>query len=260
MSEIVKQTWLDFVDAFREARLLWHPQDQHRTSKVLRAQAYEKLLEKYKHIDEDADLVDMKNRLANMRTTYNRERKKVIDSIGNGDAKVHRPTLWYFDIFNSFLDPVDTLRIYEYTMSDIRRSNSEREHFRTEIHHESAKGKEDEETPPAQKKRRIYNILEKQERFVDAASQMLQRKEQVWEITGKAIGLQLYQLDATQRTIAQKLISDTLYFGSLGKLTEESLISLNQRQASPEPHEEIDYLEEESDVNDDNFINDVDDE
>ncbi|XP_063541994.1 uncharacterized protein LOC134750687 [Cydia strobilella] len=259
MSESVKQTWLDFIDAFRKARLLWDPQDQHRTCKVLRAEAYEKLLAKYKKIDENADLVDMKNRLANMRTTFNRERKKVIESIRNRDAIVHKPTLWYFDIFNSFLDPVDTLHIYEYTMS--RLSKNKREHFRTEIHDESTKGTDDEEdseTPPTQKKRRIYNLLQKQERFVNAARQMLLQKETEWEINGKAIGLQLYQLDMTQRTIAQKLISNTLFFGSLGKLTEESSISLNNRQASPdspEAHEEIDYLKEELEDNDD-IIND----
>ncbi|XP_063629863.1 uncharacterized protein LOC134801264 [Cydia splendana] len=256
MGESVKQTWLDFIDAFRKARLLWDPQDQHRTCKVLRTEAYEKLLEKYKNIDENADLMDMKNRLANMRTTFNRERKKVIDSIQNGDTRVHQPTLWYFDIFNSFLDPVDTSNSFEYTTPVTRLLKSETEQFKTEIHHESTKGKEDSKTQPAQKKQRIYSLLQKQESFVNAASQMLQRKEQAWEINGKAIGLQLYQLNTTQRTIAQKLISDTLFFGSLGKLTEESFISLNNKLASPVTHEEIHYLEQESDVNDHNSIND----
>ncbi|XP_061723524.1 uncharacterized protein LOC133529740 [Cydia pomonella] len=257
MSKRVKQTWLDFLETYREARLLWDPQDEHRTCKDLRAEAYEKLLDKYKKIDESADLVDMKNRLANMRTAFNRERKKVIDSIQNGDAKVHKPTLWYFDIFNSFLDPdtegmnFDTLKNFKHTMAVIGPSKSERECFRTVTHNESTNGKEDTDTPLAQKKRRIYNLLQKQERFVDTASQMLQHKEQEWEINGKAIGLQLYQLDAAQRTLAQQLISDTIFLGSMGKLTEESFVNFNIRQGSSEIHEKIEFLEEESDGNDD---------
>ncbi|XP_063389500.1 uncharacterized protein LOC134675217 isoform X3 [Cydia fagiglandana] len=257
MSEKVKQTWIDFVESFLEARLLWDPKDENKNNKGLRADAYDKLLEQYQRIDESASLADMKNKLANMRTTFNRERKKVTDSIQNGDVRVHQPTLWYYDIFNSFLDP-DTSNI-EYTTPVTRLSKRETEQFRTEIHRESTKGKEDSKKQPAQKKQRIYSLLQKQERFVNTASQMLQRREQAWEINGKAIGLQLYQLDPTQRAIAHKLISDALFFGNLGKLTEESFISLNNKRASPVTHEEIHYLKvlkQEADVKDDNIIND----
>ncbi|XP_063541993.1 uncharacterized protein LOC134750686 [Cydia strobilella] len=262
MSEKVKQTWIDFVKSYIEARLLWDPKHENRNNKGLRAEAYEKLLEEYQNIYENASLEDMKHKLANMRTTFHRERKKVLDSIQNGNECVYKPTLWYFDLFNTFVDPnpntegmkFDTLKHFKKTMSVARPSRrSERERFRAEIHNESTKGMEDEEsseTPAAQKKRRIYNLLQKQERFVDKASQMLHQKEKEWEINGKAIGLQVYQLDTKQRTIAQKLISDTLFFGSLGKLTEESFINLNNREASPEIHEQIDYLEEELEYDD----------
>ncbi|XP_063629640.1 uncharacterized protein LOC134801046 [Cydia splendana] len=264
MSDKVKQTWIDFVESYMEARLLWDPKHENKNNKGLRADAYDKLLEEYQRIDENASLGDMKNKLANMRTTFHRERKKVLDSIQNGNECVYKPTLWYFDLFNSFFDPnpntegmkFDTLKHFKKTMSVSRQlRRSERERFRPEIHNESTKEMEDEEssdTPRANKKRRIYNLLQKQEKFVDTASQMLHQNEKEWEINGKAIGLQLYQLDMTQRTIAQKLISDTLFFGSLGKLTLESFINLNNREASPEMHEEIDYLEEELEDNDNN--------
>ncbi|XP_061723533.1 uncharacterized protein LOC133529751 [Cydia pomonella] len=264
MSEKVKQSWIEFVESYIEARLLWDPKHENRNNKGLRAEAYEKLLEEYNKIYENASLADMKNKLANMRTTFHRERRKVLDSIQNGNEFIYKPTLWYFDLFNSFVDPnpntegmkFDTLKHFKKTMTVARPSRrSERERFRAEIHNETTNGMEDEEdteTPPVQKKRRIYNLLQKQERFVDTASQMLEHKEQEWEINGKAIGLQLYQLDTTQRIIAQKLISDTLFFGRLGKLTEESFINLNNRQASPETHEEIDYLEEELEDDDNN--------
>ncbi|XP_063369264.1 uncharacterized protein LOC134657629 [Cydia amplana] len=267
MSEIVKQTWIDFVKSYTEARLLWDPKHENRNNKGLRAEAHERLLAEYQKIYENASLADMKNKLANMRTTFHRERKKVLDSIQKGDECVYKPTLWYFDLFNSFVDPnpntegmkFDTLKHFKKTIPVARLARpsrrSERERSRAELHNESTKEMEDEEdseTPQPQKKRKIYNLLQKQERFVDTASQMLHHNEKEWEINGKAIGLQLYQLDTTQRIMAQKLISDTLFFGSLGKLTEESFINLNNRQASPEPHEEIDYLEEEVEDDDNN--------
>lgn len=45
---------------------------------------------------------------------------------------------------------------------------------------------------------------------------------------GRALGLQLSGLSAMQKTIAEKLISDIIYYGRLDKLTTKtSLINLN---------------------------------
>lgn len=44
---------------------------------------------------------------------------------------------------------------------------------------------------------------------------------------GKAVGLQLKELEGLQRIIAEKLISDTIFHARLNKLTPHSTIQLN---------------------------------
>lgn len=51
-------------------------------------------------------------------------------------------------------------------------------------------------------------------------------KDDEWEIIGKAIGLQLRGLDIKQLTIAQKLISDAIYYAKFGLLSQQAYINL----------------------------------
>lgn len=60
-------------------------------------------------------------------------------------------------------------------------------------------------------------------------------KEEEWEIIGKSIGIQLKDLNKNQLTIAQKLISDTIFYAKIGKLCEESCISLRATQQCAVP-------------------------
>jgi len=50
-----------------------------------------------------------------------------------------------------------------------------------------------------------------------------------WEVTGKSIGYQMKDLDKKQRAIAQKLISDVLFYAKIGKLMEDSSISISSQ-------------------------------
>lgn len=58
-------------------------------------------------------------------------------------------------------------------------------------------------------------------------------KEGEWEVIGKSIGIQLKDLNQQQQTIAQKLISDTIFYAKMGQLCTESSISINATSRYP---------------------------
>lgn len=75
--------------------------------------------------------------------------------------------------------------------------------------------------------------------FLDASLKVLQKEDttqknvtEPQEITfGKNVGQQLQDIEARQKIIAQKLISDVLFHAKLGNLTDSSLISLGYQPA-----------------------------
>lgn len=55
------------------------------------------------------------------------------------------------------------------------------------------------------------------------------QKDEDWIIIGKAIGLQIRDMNKKQQTIVQKIISDAIFYGKMGKLTEETHITLTSQ-------------------------------
>ncbi|XP_063369278.1 uncharacterized protein LOC134657647 [Cydia amplana] len=101
MHEHHKQTWIELIENYRKLALLWDRKHKDYSNRHLREEAFEKLLKIYKRIDSKATSLNFKNKLDIMRTTYNRERKRM-----NGckvEGVVYTPNLWYFNHL-SFLD------------------------------------------------------------------------------------------------------------------------------------------------------------
>lgn len=73
--------------------------------------AYNKLLEKYKLIDQNADRDTVVKKINTFRTHYRREKKKVEESCrsGSGTDEIYEPTLWYYPLLN-FLGDQETPR------------------------------------------------------------------------------------------------------------------------------------------------------
>jgi len=74
------------------------------------------------------------------------------------------------------------------------------------------------------------------------AQQLMSTEDGPAESYGRAIGLQLKDMNRTQQCIAEKLISEVIFFGKMEKLTLQSSIALNSYansgnhpSASPSP-------------------------
>lgn len=83
-----------------------------------------------------------------------------------------------------------------------------------------------------QRKRKISALNKKQEAMFDSVQSLLSSKESEWEFIGKSLGLQLSQLNNDQQTIAQKLISDVIFYGKREKLTEMSSITVSSTSST----------------------------
>ncbi|KAK9875804.1 hypothetical protein WA026_009592 [Henosepilachna vigintioctopunctata] len=90
----------EFISLYKQQECLWnrsHPNYKNRND---RTEAYEILLKKCKEYIPDADEDYVRLRIDSMRSTFRKERKKVLSSRGqNPDSKdVYKPSLWYYDL------------------------------------------------------------------------------------------------------------------------------------------------------------------
>ncbi|KAK9704255.1 hypothetical protein QE152_g28416 [Popillia japonica] len=71
--------------------------------------------------------------------------------------------------------------------------------------------------------RKDTSLAQKKAKFLEAASAALSAADEPF---GKIVALDLNDMEVRQRIIAQKIISDVLYYGKLGHLTENCAFTL----------------------------------
>ncbi|PIO38026.1 hypothetical protein AB205_0199790 [Aquarana catesbeiana] len=91
-----------FNDMYRELPCLWQVYHLFYDNKPKRKAALDQLLEFVKPVIPTADIPYLKALIGGMRSTYNRECKKVQDSLRSGAAAddIYVPRLWYYDRLN----------------------------------------------------------------------------------------------------------------------------------------------------------------
>ncbi|PIO23494.1 hypothetical protein AB205_0005790 [Aquarana catesbeiana] len=89
----------NFIDKYRELPCLWQVQCRDYSNKQKRKAVLDQLLELVKSVYPTADINYLKAKIGSLRSTYNRERKKVQDSLRSGAAAddVYVPRVWYYD-------------------------------------------------------------------------------------------------------------------------------------------------------------------
>lgn len=101
----------EFIQIYQSEPCLWRIKSKEYHDKAKRDAAYNKLLEKYKLIDPNADRDVVVKKINTLRTNYRREKKKFEESYrsGSGTDQIYVPTLWYYHLFH-FLSDQDTPR------------------------------------------------------------------------------------------------------------------------------------------------------
>ncbi|PIO10995.1 hypothetical protein AB205_0114570 [Aquarana catesbeiana] len=87
-----------FIDMLRELPCLWEINHPHYKNQAKRKAALEQLCEIVKQVIPTADMTYLKILIGGLRSTYVRERKKVLDSQRSGAADdIYVPRMWYYD-------------------------------------------------------------------------------------------------------------------------------------------------------------------
>ncbi|CAB3224878.1 unnamed protein product [Arctia plantaginis] len=175
-----------------------------------------------------------------MRTTYGRELKKVNASkqTGSGSNDIYVPSVWYYRLFEFLEGTTEPCRPGTVTLDEIQwspemsASTSSEQIINTEI---CEKEVPKVSTKISQPKKQKMSIQSRQEKLLDSAQILMTRQDDDWDIIGKSIGVQLKNLSTHQQPIAQKIINDALFYGKLGKLTDESIITLSPQHTASNP-------------------------
>lgn len=103
MSRWTENTTMKFVEAYRERPCLWNVKDAIYKNKHARDTGY-KEIENIMNI-EGFGIVEIKNKIRALRSTYSQEKKKIKDSkkSGAGTDQVYVPNVKWFKEMDSFL-------------------------------------------------------------------------------------------------------------------------------------------------------------
>ncbi|XP_025193021.1 uncharacterized protein LOC112593021 [Melanaphis sacchari] len=84
----------ELIDEYKTCTCLWRIKDPDYKNKEMKNEAYESLLQLIKKYNENCTMDDLKRKIANLRTCYLREFKKVMDAKRYGG--IYEPSLWYY--------------------------------------------------------------------------------------------------------------------------------------------------------------------
>ncbi|KAF7283311.1 hypothetical protein GWI33_000942 [Rhynchophorus ferrugineus] len=246
--------WAEFIDIYRQQVCLWDVNSNNYLNKQKRNASYDVLLQKLKEMNPKATVEGLKKKINNMRTAFRRELKKVQCKGG----EIYQPTLWYFDLLlftcqtgrkNKSTDELEghckheTVHLPNKTENDEESESVHAEESLTQFFYASdseANSNKNEDstdtlqTPstiitPQNKRRKTSGIEQNKQESVYLAHKAPSNNSDIEEecnIASKRIGYQLKAVEGHQRIIAEKLISDVMFYAKLGKLTEDSSICI----------------------------------
>lgn len=97
---------IEFIEMYRSLPCLWRVKSSDYSNRQKKAEAYDKLLSLCKSVCPTATLELVKNKIANLRTVFKKELKKVEASVNAGASgdEIYIPRLWYFDLLKFTID------------------------------------------------------------------------------------------------------------------------------------------------------------
>lgn len=97
---------IEFIEMYRSLPCLWRVKSPDYSNRQKKAEAYDKLLSLCKSVCPTTTLELVKNKIANIRTVFKKELKKVEASINAGAShdEIYIPRLWYFDLLKFTID------------------------------------------------------------------------------------------------------------------------------------------------------------
>ncbi|XP_046977370.1 uncharacterized protein LOC124543255 [Vanessa cardui] len=224
-----KTVWTQIFEIYKEMPHLWDKKNKNYMNKEMRNDSFRILLEIYKDLDKEATVEVLKNLISNKRTSFYRELKKVKTGTqtGSGTEDLYIPTLWYFDLLMFLEDTCEASRSSVDTLVDTIDESSRPD---------DASTRQEETQSQPKKKNRKSSLNTKQNELLDTANQLLNQKDDKWDIIGKSIAIQMKDIDDDQLTVVNKIISDAIFYAKHKKLSMNSHIVLGTEDLTKTSH------------------------
>ncbi|KAJ8712903.1 hypothetical protein PYW08_008207 [Mythimna loreyi] len=189
-----------FIKQFKQSKCLWDPDNIYYYNKSARQDALLALLQLWSKY-EPITLAEVKSKIQGIRAMYRTVRRKVESNPGG-----YRPTLWYYKHLNFLSGNTDPV-------SDDSDSD----------HNDVSDDTLYVQLPRVEKNRSSSDQEGGPEASIDASAAAF----------GRSVGAQLHQLDKRQRCIAEKLISDVIYYAKMDQLSLDTTINVKESLDAP---------------------------
>ncbi|XP_014284344.1 uncharacterized protein [Halyomorpha halys] len=219
---------IEFIEVLRDHRCLWDPNDASYTNRTMRKEAQIALLNVFLKYDRNANLSFVRKKIDYIRGAYLRERKKVENSVipGSMSNEIYVPTLWYYDHLNFLSEVYKVTKTGSFSPDPLRISFLEfDEEEKQEVHQQLGDDAAVFRIPPSKALKRKRINAQNQSVVKKIANTPETGRTDSWEAFGLSVGGDLRNLEAKQQTIAQKLISDVIFFSKMGQLSEDSAVA-----------------------------------
>lgn len=106
MRSYSKEFIAEFIDLYKEHPCLWKVKSKEYSNRDIRNQSYNKLVNKLKEVEREANKETVIKKINSLRTAFRREQKKIADSkrSGAGTDDIYIPKLWYFNLLTFTAD------------------------------------------------------------------------------------------------------------------------------------------------------------
>ncbi|KAG8240517.1 hypothetical protein J6590_106751 [Homalodisca vitripennis] len=234
-----------FIEEYRNLPCLWKVRSAEYSNKFKRDTAWEHLLQITKEKIPNADTNFVKRKVDNLRAAFRKEMRKVRDSTRSGASAddTYTPTLWYFELMK-FTAEQEQPRKTKSNLDEDEENIIEEEGsiVEEELNEGDVNNGDNEQTlnrgspstaakrrKTSPKKKKTKNDRAEEERrqrkaILEKASAVLNQPEDDYNDLGKTYAAKLRRMPASQRDIADKLITDVLFKGLQNNLTNSTVI------------------------------------
>ncbi|KAJ8727352.1 hypothetical protein PYW07_001471 [Mythimna separata] len=229
-----KDVVLEVLEMYKNMPFLWDRNHEDYRNKFIRNNGKKILLEYYRKLDEKTSMPTFTKKILNLRSNYLKELRKV--KIAQENGEIYEPTLWYYEAL-SFLDETNSSSCcHSQHKNPLKTEGNNTERSTSPASSDGEVNFQISDTPssPPVKKRKFTNpiVYKSNSNCREVPVEHSRSSNEEWEIYGKAIGLQLRDLDKTQLTIARKIISDAIYYAKFGLLSQATYINVGDPSSS----------------------------
>ncbi|XP_065369089.1 uncharacterized protein LOC135961516 [Calliphora vicina] len=201
--------WGEFLELYKTMPCLWKVKSAEYSNRELKNQCYNKMVDKLKEWDLEANRDKVVKKINVFRTNYKRDLKKVRKSETSGAGNVFESSLWYYDKLK-FLEDQECSREGKSTMNT--------ESFNIESSDETIV------EPPPCKKRKATT----EDNLLQMACQKLGSSDDRTSTLAKGWSIQYEEMSKEQKLFSRAIFSDVLYHGCLNKLTEKTVEEIHK--------------------------------